>query len=908
MKIVSKNEFRTFAKKYFPGKPIVYEDKYAYIQAGSSLGTYLHYECTETYVTLHIEGPNWRPIRDYLKSNLSNKRLTPSWWDRQNCQWTIDNEIHTADDLFQAFLDIRAIIEPVIERFEGKEPQDYTHYVLSKAEDNTPTPTEEIKEEKVAEKETKTTAETSEKKVEPQLAEKQAEPTVKITPIKLPPITVERTIDELGITLTKTYDKLAEAPIQGVDAAGRRTKEVLIPKLPELKLKGTIALDDKFDLTSDLHDFVRKCFQSIILPNPLTSYEAQFWKYLSSQDPSQFYIETGYELKSTFGVLSVIPTFEYTISVANETTESCEPTFYFDKNYSESNIAAEDLVALFTYKDADEVHDDLIIFSSHKFNNIQTILGNYKTPRSFDNSCPDCKGEKKIRCHNCGGSGREQYEEGEYADGRPKIKTGQCSECYGRGYFVCKTCNETGKVDQGTGMIQILESTINKLKLKSKISVSNSFFSTTTNIVSKFQAIQKQVRELEENKNDVQIFKNRLRKECYDLYEVIEEDDKQYVFSNFMDHIGVRAHHRDFSNLDHVEALINTIEALGWSYSSNIKKLLNRVKSLNKSNDELEKQLNCQFENLLEVKNVEVIFKNQLEIAFNNFHKNLQFNSIPKEKIDFLYEQNLEKVLSILKLENPNERILGILENHEIENYLLKITIPIEEDKTFAIYYSQNENELFYHETLPKIEYVNDKVKEEEIRVKKLKEEEEIRAKKSREEKIQKEKQRLEEERRKAKEKYKQHYSQSFENLLDTKPTKKVGVLSKLFRSESYKKSIDAEKTIKLMIYMAKADGKLSLQEKEYLTNNILQTFKEGYTSENRQQFIDLLNSKSLLGLTQDDVTFSSPNELNIALDKLVKLAKYDGEVTSEERTLLEKIAIMTSSEDYLKKKYNNIF
>lgn len=309
MKIVSKNEFRTFAKKYFPGKPIVYEDKYAYIQAGSSLGTYLHYECTETYVTLHIEGPNWRPIRDYLKSNLSNKRLTPSWWDRQNCQWTIDNEIHTADDLFQAFLDIRAIIEPVIERFEGKEPQDYTHYVLSKAEDNTPTPTEEIKEEKVAEKE-----------------------------------------------------------------------------------------------------------------------------------------------------------------------------------------------------------------------------------------------------------------------------------------------------------------------------------------------------------------------------------------------------------------------------------------------------------------------------------------------------------------------------------------------------------------------------------------------------------------------KYKQHYSQSFENLLDTEPTKKVGVLSKLFRSESYKKSIDAEKTIKLMIYRAKADGKLSLQEKEYLTNNILQTFKEGYTSENRQQFIDLLNSKSLPGLTQDDVTFSSPNELNIALDKLVKLTKYDGEVTSEERTLLEKIAIMTSSEDYLKKKYNNIF
>ena len=82
------------------------------------------------------------------------------------------------------------------------------------------------------------------------MTEKESNPMVKITPVDLPPVTVERKINQLGLTLTKTYDKFAEAPIQGVDAAGRRTVIATMPVLPDsnknhdvsLKLK-KLALD-----------------------------------------------------------------------------------------------------------------------------------------------------------------------------------------------------------------------------------------------------------------------------------------------------------------------------------------------------------------------------------------------------------------------------------------------------------------------------------------------------------------------------------------------------------------------------------------------------------------------------------------------------------------------------------------
>lgn len=133
---ITEQEMREFVGKFFPGKELNYaSDECIQIQAGKQFGIPMHYEYHLGTVALHLEQKDWRAIRNHLNDNLHNERLIPSkWFGRNNCQWTIDGEIHTVHDMFQAFLDIRSIIEPEIEQFEGKEPQDYSHYTLDEAE------------------------------------------------------------------------------------------------------------------------------------------------------------------------------------------------------------------------------------------------------------------------------------------------------------------------------------------------------------------------------------------------------------------------------------------------------------------------------------------------------------------------------------------------------------------------------------------------------------------------------------------------------------------------------------------------------------------------------------------------------------------------------------------------------
>lgn len=136
---ITEQEMREFVGKHFPDKELNYaSDECIQIQAGKQFGIPMHYEYHLGTVALHLEQKDWRAIRNHLNANLHNERLIPSnWFGRNNCQWTIDGEIHTVHDMFQAFLDIRSIIEPVIEQFEGKEPQDYSHYTLDEAEKTT---------------------------------------------------------------------------------------------------------------------------------------------------------------------------------------------------------------------------------------------------------------------------------------------------------------------------------------------------------------------------------------------------------------------------------------------------------------------------------------------------------------------------------------------------------------------------------------------------------------------------------------------------------------------------------------------------------------------------------------------------------------------------------------------------
>lgn len=122
---LTKEEFEEFAKKEFPGKNYKWEydgkTGYFYIQAGT--GKYsaddLHYEFIDGRVHLHIEGDNWRLFRDYLKQNISTSEVCSSYWDRNDCQWTLQcSDIQNSEDVKEAFLRIRQIMEPNILRRE----------------------------------------------------------------------------------------------------------------------------------------------------------------------------------------------------------------------------------------------------------------------------------------------------------------------------------------------------------------------------------------------------------------------------------------------------------------------------------------------------------------------------------------------------------------------------------------------------------------------------------------------------------------------------------------------------------------------------------------------------------------------------------------------------------------------
>lgn len=61
--------------------------------------------------------------------------------------------------------------------------------------------------------------------------------------------------------------------------------------------------------------------------------------------------------------------------------------------------------------------------------------------------CDHCHGSGVVKCPKCNGSGRESYEDGNYASGEARMKTGQCSECGGTGRVPCEECNGKGVID-----------------------------------------------------------------------------------------------------------------------------------------------------------------------------------------------------------------------------------------------------------------------------------------------------------------------------------------------------------------------------------------------------------------------------------------------------------------------------
>ena len=123
MKEITKDEFLGFVQMEFPNVATCYSDGFCYIQAGSCLGDYLHYELNAGKIHLDIEGPNWRPIRNYLWNHVVDSRVSHSHWGRYGCRWTLNKTIESKEDVEQGFLLMRRIMEPHILKFENLNAQ-----------------------------------------------------------------------------------------------------------------------------------------------------------------------------------------------------------------------------------------------------------------------------------------------------------------------------------------------------------------------------------------------------------------------------------------------------------------------------------------------------------------------------------------------------------------------------------------------------------------------------------------------------------------------------------------------------------------------------------------------------------------------------------------------------------------
>lgn len=119
MEAISNEQKLEFANRAFPGKTVnLGNGDWWYIQAGNLLGDNLHYEYWGGQVSLHIEGPNWRPLRNYLWREVSDPRVVSKSWWRQGCCWTLQTTPSTWEDIQKAFLELNRIMLPHILDFE----------------------------------------------------------------------------------------------------------------------------------------------------------------------------------------------------------------------------------------------------------------------------------------------------------------------------------------------------------------------------------------------------------------------------------------------------------------------------------------------------------------------------------------------------------------------------------------------------------------------------------------------------------------------------------------------------------------------------------------------------------------------------------------------------------------------
>jgi uncharacterized tellurite resistance protein B-like protein len=114
------------------------------------------------------------------------------------------------------------------------------------------------------------------------------------------------------------------------------------------------------------------------------------------------------------------------------------------------------------------------------------------------------------------------------------------------------------------------------------------------------------------------------------------------------------------------------------------------------------------------------------------------------------------------------------------------------------------------------------------------------------------------------------------------------GFFGKLFKTKSHLTKEDRRIEITLLIYLAKADGKIEEQEKIQLSEFI--GHLDDFTNTEKQKLYDLMNVLQLPTLTAKEVKFSNVDRAKEVITKLENLAKADGEFEETEKTFIDSI------------------
>ena len=115
-----------------------------------------------------------------------------------------------------------------------------------------------------------------------------------------------------------------------------------------------------------------------------------------------------------------------------------------------------------------------------------------------------------------------------------------------------------------------------------------------------------------------------------------------------------------------------------------------------------------------------------------------------------------------------------------------------------------------------------------------------------------------------------------------------VGLLSKILKTKGFKKKEDKKIEIKLLIYLAKVDGKIQEEEKTFLTEHISNL--DDFTNTEKKQLFNLLNSVELPELTSKELKFSNPSRGKEVIEELIQLANADGVFELSERNFIAKV------------------